>query len=148
MINLDPPFAQDVTQLIGFQLLTLSNHIGLKADKQSREHTGLSLPEYRVLSLVCSQKQVGVSSVCALLTTDKAWVSRTLAKLIAKRLVTVSDDTTDARRTVYRPTPDGLSKCQQLIELAMQRQTGLLRGFDAAEKQLLIDMIQRMRQNV
>jgi DNA-binding MarR family transcriptional regulator len=140
--------AQDVTQLIGFQLLTLSNRIGLKAEKQSREQAGLSLPEYRVLTLVCSQGEVSVSSVCALLTIDKAWVSRTLTKLMSKALVSVTNDLNDARRTVYSPTPAGLDKCQRLIALARQRQTELLEGFSANEKTQLASMIERMRQNV
>ena len=142
------PPAQDVTQLIGFQLLTLSNRIGLKAEKQSREHVGLSLPEYRVLTLVCSQGEVSVSSVCNLLTIDKAWVSRTLTKLMNKGLVSVSNDLNDARRTVYCPTPAGLGKCQRSIELARQRQSELLKDFTATEKKQLASMIERMRQNI
>lgn len=142
------PPAQDVTQLIGYQLLTLSNSIGLKAEKQSREHVGLSLPEYRVLTLVCSQGEVSVTSVCTLLTIDKAWVSRTLTKLMSKELVSVSNDLNDARRTVYSPTVAGLDKCQRLIALARQRQTELLKGFSVLEIKQLSSMIERMRHNV
>jgi DNA-binding MarR family transcriptional regulator len=142
------PPAQDVTQLIGYQLLTLTNRIGLKAEKQSREQTGLSLPEYRVLTLVCSQGEVSVSSVCSLLTIDKAWVSRTLNKLMNKALVSVTNDADDARRTVYRPTATGLQQCQLLIELARQRQTELLNGFTPAETSQLSSMIERLRRNL
>jgi DNA-binding MarR family transcriptional regulator len=142
------PTAQDVTQLIGYQLLTLSNRIGLKAEKQSREQVGLSLPEYRVLTLVCSQGEVSVSSVCTLLTIDKAWVSRTLTKLMSKKLVSVTNDVNDARRTVYSPTSEGLDKCQRLIALARQRQTELLEGFTLLEKAQLVSMMERMRQNL
>ena len=142
------PLAQDVTQLIGFQLLTLSNRIGLKAEKQSRLHVGLSLPEYRVLTLVCSQSKVSVTCVCSLLTIDKAWVSRTLTKLMRRELVSVNKDSSDARRTVYTPTAAGLDACQRLIALAQQRQTELFKGFSEQEKTQLVGMIERMRQNL
>jgi DNA-binding MarR family transcriptional regulator len=79
---------------------------------------------------------------------DKAWVSRTLTKLVAKGLVAASAAPHDGRRVAYQATPAGQRTGAQLIERAMQRQQGYFEGFSADEVAQLLAFIGRVQANV
>jgi DNA-binding MarR family transcriptional regulator len=97
----------DLGSLLGYRLLRLSTSVGNLADREAREVAGLTLPEYRVLAILHSRGPAGVVALQQAMLIDKAWISRTLTSLVAKRLVVSEPDAADARRTVYSATPEG-----------------------------------------
>jgi DNA-binding MarR family transcriptional regulator len=144
----DDVSAFDLGSLLGYRLLRLSTALGHLADREAQEAAGLTLPEYRVLVILHSHGPSGVSALQQALLIDKAWISRTLASLVAKKLVVSNPDVVDARRTVFRVTPDGARSAVALIDKALARQKRILRGLARSEVDQLLDVLGRIQSNV
>lgn len=145
-----PPedIAFDVTSLLGYRLSRLSAAIGQAADRDAAQVAGLKLPEYRVLVVLANLGPQGVASLQEAMLIDKAWISRTLGKLVKKGLAVSAADQSDARRTLFSPTTKGRQAAKALIERATQRQERILHGIDALERQRLVELLTRVQENV
>jgi len=79
---------------------------------------------------------------------DKAWISRTLGKLVDKAMVVSTPDENDARRTLFSLTAKGRRAAKALIERATQRQELILRGISDVDRKTLIELLSRVQKNV
>lgn len=140
--------AFDLGSLLGYRLLRLSTALGHLADREAQEAAGLTLPEYRVLVILYSHGSSGVSALQQALLIDKAWISRTLASLVVKKLVVSTPDSLDARRTVFTVTADGARAAVALIDKALARQKKILRGLGRSEVERLLETLNRIQSNV
>ena len=138
----------DLGSLLGYRLVRLSSAIGALAEQEAQEVAGLTLPEYRVLTVLHSLGPTGVVSLQRAMRIDKAWISRTLAKLVDKRLVASGADNQDGRRSLFRVTAKGKSVAQALIERAVIRQARIFQGFEKQEVITLISLLSRIQGNV
>jgi len=143
-----PVHAFDLRSLLGYRLQRLSSAIGALAQQESLEVCGLSLPEYRVLVVLQNLGEAGVVALQKAMLIDKAWISRTLTSLAAKKLVTSQADANDARRTLFRVTAKGQRAAEALMERAFKRQERILQGFSAKEVQQLLAFLDRVQVNV
>jgi DNA-binding MarR family transcriptional regulator len=109
---------------------------------------GLSLPEYRVMAVLESLGQQGVAGLQETMLIDKAWISRTLGKLVHKGLAVSAPDENDARRTLFSLTTKGRRAAHALIEQATERQELILRGVNAHDRKYLIELLSRIQENV
>jgi DNA-binding MarR family transcriptional regulator len=138
----------ELSGLFGYVLARLSASAAALAEAEAQAVAGLTLPEYRLLAMLTARGPMGVVELQHATRIDKAWVSRTLAKLVAKGLVAASAAPHDARRVAYQATPAGQRTGAQLIERAMQRQQGYFEGFSADEVAQLLAFIGRVQANV
>ena len=137
-----------LNELLGYRLTHLAASIGTLAEREARSTAGLTLPEYRVLIALSAQGPLGVSDLQRLMQIDKAWVSRNLAKLVARQLISAQHHEHDGRRSLYATTPTGEEAARELIRKALDRQQRVLAGFDEKEKATLVDMLSRLQHNV
>ena len=145
-LNARTPF--DVTRLLGYRMSRLSTAIGQAADRDAALVAGLSLPEYRVMAVLESLGQQGVAGLQETMLIDKAWISRTLGKLVHKGLAVSAPDENDARRTLFSLTTKGRRAAHALIEQATERQELILRGINAHDRKYLIELLSRIQENV
>lgn len=138
----------ELGELLGYQLLRLSNSIGNLADREAEEVAGLTLPEYRVLVVLHSRGPSGVAGLQQVILIDKAWISRTLTGLTAKTLVVSEADPADARRTVFSVTVKGKRAADALIERAIERQERIMRGLTREETKQLMNFLSRIQENI
>src|SRR5438105_13039149 len=71
----------DVTAMVRYRVLLLSSTLGRWAAREYPRRFGVSLPEWRVLSIVAARSSVAVSAIADAISVDKAWISRTLRRL-------------------------------------------------------------------
>lgn len=135
-------------ELLGFRLSRLSGKFARLADRDAQQLAGLSLPEYRVLVLLDALKGAGVIALQDAMSIDKAWVSRTLGKLLARKLVRQQPDTTDGRRISYQVTDAGRQVADRLFRQAVIRHGKFYEGFSAEEQETLISLLDRVEANV
>ncbi len=140
--------AFDLTGLLGYRLVRLSAAIGQLADHDAGEVAGLTLPEYRVLVVLLVKGPLGVAGLQQAMLIDKAWISRTLAKLVEKGLAVSTPDHQDGRRNTIMLTAKGRRSATALMERARQRQARILRGFDDDEIADLLGLLSRVQRNV
>lgn len=144
--NQRTPF--DVTSLLGYRMSRLSVAIEQAADRDAALVAGLSLPEYRVMAVLESTGQQGVAALQETMLIDKAWISRTLGKLVNKGLAISAPDANDARRTLFSLTTKGQRATHDLIERANKRQELILRGINEHDRKYLMELLSRVQENV
>lgn len=138
----------DITSLLGYHMSRLSVAIGQEADRDAVRIAGLGLAEYRVLVVLASTGPQGVAGLQEAMLIDKAWISRTLAKLVEKGLAVSAADENDARRTFFSLTSKGRRVAKELIERAKLRQELILRGITEHDRKLLVELLSRVQENV
>jgi DNA-binding MarR family transcriptional regulator len=116
----------DVTDLLGFRLLRLSNTLALAAERQYMREFGISIPAWRCLSIIAAQGPLTASELVTTLRCDKAWVSRVVAQLKENGWVKVSDDQNDGRRQRIGATAQGTAICKRILRAASARHEKLM----------------------
>ena len=152
MASREPPLKTttegfDLTALLGFRVFRLSVALAALAEADSQRVAGLTVPEYRCVVALATRATLGVVELCQLTQIDRAWISRTLAKLVEKALVCTEPDPYDGRRVKAALTSHGVRVAQRLIAASLQRQTATLGGFSAEESARFFDLLDRVQQN-
>jgi DNA-binding MarR family transcriptional regulator len=139
---------QSIVEMIDHRLARLSSAIEQLAENEARRAAELSLPEYRVLTVLQDKGPLGVAGLQSLMQIDKAWISRTLSRLADKGLVDSSADDTDARRTSYRLTAQGRRTATSLMKRAVKREEQILAGVEGKDRARLFSLLDRVQQNI
>jgi DNA-binding MarR family transcriptional regulator len=124
-----------VVDFVTYRVLRLSNTFGLYASRRYRDQYGMTLPEWRVMSIVASCQPTTAREISRVLVTDKGWVGLSLEKLQRRGFIMRSVDPHDARRTPVSLTRKGQEMHNAILAIARRRQRRLLASLpkDAAE---------------
>lgn len=122
----DVKYRIDLDRHLPHRLVNLANRLEQHAFKVYSGRFGLTFREWRVLSVVASQPDLTVNRAAALLGLDKAGVSRTVALLLKRRLLTRRPDARDGRRAVLALTERGTRIHDEIAPYAMARDRRLL----------------------
>ena len=98
---------KSVTDLLTYRLLRLSNTLGLYSNRRYRNELDVTLPEWRVLSIIALLETTSARDISRALATDKAWVGLTVQKLERRGFVRRVSDSEDGRRTLVSLTRQG-----------------------------------------
>jgi DNA-binding MarR family transcriptional regulator len=134
-----------VIDLLSSRFLRLSNTLGLYASRRYREEFGITLPEWRVLSIIASFEPTAARDVSRILATDKGWVGTTAESLRRRGLIAGTPDKQDGRRTLLSLTKEGRALHDAVLSVARWRQHRLLHCLpEGAGKQLVayLDLLQ------
>jgi len=132
--------------MLSSRLLRLSNTLGLYSSRRYRDQFGVSLPEWRVLSVVAQSEPTTARDVSRALATDKAWVGLSAEKLKKRGFLMRSSDALDGRRSLLTLTKAGREKHDAILIVARQRQRRLLASLPKGMADNLIaslDILQR-----
>lgn len=140
--------AFDIRDLLGYRISRLSAAIGQEADRDAERIAGLGLPEYRVLVVLASTGPQGVAGLQEAMLIDKAWISRTLNKLVKKKLAVSTFDDNDARRSLFKLTPKGCLAAKRLTQRAKERQEQILRNINQHDRKRLFELLSQVQDNV
>jgi DNA-binding MarR family transcriptional regulator len=107
---------------------------------------GLSVSEWRLLSLVAHSGSLPFGELVQQSTSDKALVSRTMRILEERGLIEVRPESPTARKRITCAiTPKGEALHAQVMPIARRRQAGLLRVLTRAERRTLFDVLGKLR---
>jgi DNA-binding MarR family transcriptional regulator len=111
----------------------LAQHMLLHVDRE----LGLNLAEYRVLSILAERKSPSIKDIAVHTQLDKAHVTRALADLAVRGLVTQAVDKRDRRLRVVALTRAGQAMVTATLPMAIERQKRLERRLTAEELRVL-----------
>jgi DNA-binding MarR family transcriptional regulator len=134
-----------VADLLTYRFLRLSNTLGLYASRRYREEFGISLPEWRVMSIVALREPTTARDVSRVLATDKGWVGLSLERLRRRGYLTRSSDRQDARRTLVNLTEKGRRLHNAILSVARWRQQRLLATLSAGAAATLTASLDRLQ---
>jgi DNA-binding MarR family transcriptional regulator len=135
---------KSVTDLLTYRLLRLSNTLGLYSNRRYRSELDVTLPEWRVMSIIALLETTSARDISRALATDKAWVGLTVQKLEQRGFVRRGSDKQDGRRTLVSLTRQGQEAHDTIMANARRRQRRLL-GALGGDAELLIAALDRLQ---
>jgi DNA-binding MarR family transcriptional regulator len=134
-----------VTDFLSSRVLRLSNTLGLYASRRYRDEFGITLPEWRVLSIVASGEPTTAREISRNLATDKGWVGLSAESLKKRGLVSGSPDERDGRRILLVLTDEGRKLHSAVLAVAQERQERLLKSLPQGSAEVLFACLDRLQ---
>jgi DNA-binding MarR family transcriptional regulator len=134
-----------VVDFLTYRVLRLSNTFGLYASRHYRDQYEMTLPEWRVMSIIASCQPTTAREISRVLVTDKAWVGLSVENLRRRGFITRSADPRDARRTPVSLTRKGKEMHDAILAIARQRQRRLLEALPEGTAETLIACLDRLQ---
>ena len=112
------------------------------------EKFGLTVPEWRLLSLLAHLKRLPFAELVLRSTSDKALVSRTLRLLEKRGFVELqAEGNTPRKRLICFITQDGMALHDKVIPLARRSQAEALRVMTPEERRVVFYALKRVQQS-
>lgn len=108
---------------------------------------GLSVSEWRTMAVLGPTKALSASEIVEQSSMDKVTVSRAIKGLQAHGFLKRDIDNADKRRAVLKLTQTGIDAFSELVPLVKQIEKDCLQGLSPEERETLISLMHRVRQN-
>lgn len=147
-IDEGPP-GQPVGGLLAQEHITvLLVGIGLRLNRGAtayyRAAFDLGMAEWRLLLVLGNTRSLNVGELSEAADVDKAAVSRSLAVLEERKLVTVEQTRTRGRAAIAKLTAEGKKLSTQLMQVSLARQARLFTNFAKADKERLNALLHQL----
>ncbi len=123
--------------LLSHRVLVLSNTLALAASRYYPRRFGVRLPEWRVIDALHAGRGISANQISQWLRTDKAWVGRSVERLIAAGYVRRKPDPRHGRRLLLSLTAKGERMHVAIADAARRRHDNLLEVLSVAEREAL-----------
>jgi len=112
--------------LVSHRVLVLSNTLALAASRYYLQRFGVRLAEWRVIDALHAGRGITANRISQWLKTDKAWVSRSVERLVAAGHVQRKADPEHGRRQLLTLTSKGERAYAAIAAAARRRNRNLL----------------------
>jgi DNA-binding MarR family transcriptional regulator len=126
----------------------IANKLSRSATVFYQRNFGVNVTEWRIMSLLAIEPGIPASRICYVIGFDKGPVSRTLAQLEKRGLITIKTDPRDGRSHSISLTAHGRHVHDQVIVAALERERRLLACLRKDEREVLIDLLRRVHSNL
>jgi DNA-binding MarR family transcriptional regulator len=123
--------------LVSHRVLLLSNTLALAAARYYARRFGVRLSEWRVIDALHAGPGISANQISQWLSTDKAWVGRSVERLIAAGYVQRRPDPEHGRRMLLRLSAKGERAYAAIAVAARRRHENLLEALSPAERETL-----------
>lgn len=135
----------DARTYMPYFLSTVNNRLSWGASRLYLKVFGIGLNEWRVLNSLNNEPGIRALRITEMVTMNKSIVSRSLRVL--EKLGHVRTVYKEGNRQLFL-TSSGTKLHDQMIEVALQRESALMTGFSEAEKEVLHGFMKRMQINL
>ncbi len=126
--------------LVTYRLTRIADMLVRAAGQVYSAQHGVSLTELRLLATLGRHRALSVNEASRLTGIDKAWVSRSLAGLVKRKLAKRHRHLSDSRISLLSLTRSGKAKVQQMVALAATTNERLLAGLGKKDR-IIFDKI-------
>jgi len=127
-----------------YRLSVAAGRVSRLMARQYSDAYGLSIPEWRVLSMVGRFGTLSPSMVGERTAMDKVKVSRATASLVARGMLNQTQDPNDGRGRLLRLTRKGTSVYQGLVPLARELEDKLAEAMSRTEWAALLKALDKL----
>jgi DNA-binding MarR family transcriptional regulator len=127
--------------LITYRLTRIADTLVRAASQVYRAHHGVTLTELRLLATIGRHQPLAVNEVSRLTGIDKAWVSRSLATLVNRKLVVRKPHPSDSRIVLLSLSHMGKTKVHRIVPLAAARNKRLLAVLSERKRAIINDIL-------
>lgn len=134
----------DLDRYVPAFITFIANKLSRSATALYQKRFGVNVTEWRIMSLLAIEPGITASRICHVIGFDKGPVSRTLTALQDRGLLTIATDPQDGRSHIIALTTKGRTTHDAVFTVAMERERKLLACLAPAEREVLIEMLQRV----
>lgn len=109
---------------------------------------GVGIETWRLLVWLAIEPALPAQTIARAIGMDKASVSRAFKSMQTSGLITITMDKADGRVRVASITPKGRELHDQILGLALERERAFLSVLDAQERETLVSLLLRLRNNL
>lgn len=135
----------DVTQNLTFRIIALASSLSRSAAVSIPEEVGISVAQWRVISVIGSRPGISFGAVVNILEIDKGWISRTLSALQKEGIVVATPDPMDKRQFTLKLTASGRALHLKGSRISRRRQQQLEAAFTPEEYRQLDTLLLRLQ---
>ena len=134
----------DLEHFLPYRLSVLSNRVSSAIARVYSERFALGVTEWRVMAVLGRYPDLSANEVAQRTAMDKVAVSRAVARLIESGRLQRELHDEDRRRSVLRLSDTGYRIYDEVAPLALAFERRLFEGMDAAERDLLFRLLDRL----
>ena len=131
--------------LLSHRVLVLSNTLARAAARYYPRRFGVRLAEWRVIDALHAGPGISANQISQWLRTDKAWVARSVERLIAAGYVKRKPDPEHGRRLLLSLTAKGERTYAAIAAAARRRHDNLLAALPAGQRKALESSLERLQ---
>src|SRR4051812_30870431 len=133
-----------ITAMMSSRLMVLANLLKRGAMLRYKRTAGLSSVEYGLVANLGRQPPISVARLAEAVGLDKGQISRALADLVSRKLVTKAVNVRDNREVLVSLTKAGLAAHDAIVAGGQERNRRLLAGLSEADRAMLFGHIDRL----
>lgn len=133
--------AIDFTHFLPYRLSVLSNTISQDIATEYEERFNLTVTQWRVMAALGRHAALAARDVAQHAAMDKVAISRAVAGLVERKLVSRKTATHDRRESRLRLTAAGRRIHDEIVPLALEHERRLLERLDAQEQRWLMRIL-------
>jgi len=138
----------DLDRYVPALITFIANKLSRSATVLYQKRFGVNVTEWRILALLAIEPEISAARICHVIGFDKGPVSRTLAVMEERGLVTIRADRQDGRTHSISLTPKGTATHDGVIAVALERERHLLSCLRKGEREMLIELLRRVHGNL
>lgn len=138
----------DLDRYVPAFITFIANKLSNSATAFYQKQFGVNVTEWRIMSLLAIEPGIPASRICHVIGFDKGPVSRTLAGLEKRGLVSIRTDPNDGRTHSISLTAKGRATHDKVIVAAFERERRLLSCLSKDEREILIELLRRLHENL
>jgi DNA-binding MarR family transcriptional regulator len=131
--------------LLSHRVLVLSNTLARAAARFYPRRFGIRLPEWRVIDALHAGRGISANQISQWLLTDKAWVGRSVERLIDAGYVRRRPDPKHGRRQLLSLTAKGERAYAAIAVAARRRHDNVLKVLTAKEREALEAILAKLQ---
>ncbi|MCK1357514.1 MarR family transcriptional regulator [Bradyrhizobium sp. 199] len=138
----------DLDRYVPAFITFIANKLSNSATAFYQRQFGVNVTEWRIMSLLAIEPGIPASRICHVIGFDKGPVSRTLAGLEKRGLISIRTDPDDGRTHSISLTAKGRATHDKVIVAALERERRLLSCLSKDEREVLVDLLRRLHENL
>jgi DNA-binding MarR family transcriptional regulator len=138
----------DLDNYVPYLLNAISNKMTASASRVLLREYDCGVTDWRILSMLAVEPDIPPGRITSVVGIDKSSVSRALHTLEKRGCVAIAHDPTHRRRQLLSLTPDGQLLHDRIIDRMLDRESILLTGLEAEERQALVRLLKRLLANM
>ena len=135
-------------KFLTFRLARLQSRLNAQAIRLLRDHSELSLTEWRILVVSILTGDITLSELARVTQLDKGQLSRAVATMVDKKLLTSEINADDHRQHILSVTDAGRAAHEDVDPLMQERQTRLTSNFDEGDEEVLSALLDKLESSL
>ena len=138
----------DLDRYVPALITFIANKLSRSATVLYQKRFAVNVTEWRILSLLAIEPEISAARICHVIGFDKGPVSRTLAAMEERGLVSIKADRADGRTYSISLSAKGAATHDKVIAVALERERRLLSCLSKSERETLTALLRRVHGNL